>query len=179
MTVATNQIATSGSATSPNPFIAALEKLSAEPLQSKWIDDGTGLSMQSGRCAIYGGGAVAIPVQDIRADARASRWRALAISGVLAALAIALGGAWLHSVVRDLSALRKAAKQFKAGSIAPTLPVGRRDEIGSLARAFADMSTRVTSALLSSRTQLGAGQLAQRRAEETHRFALERSQAEG
>jgi diguanylate cyclase (GGDEF)-like protein/PAS domain S-box-containing protein len=179
MTLATSQVVTPGDPALPNPLIAALEKLGAAPLQSQWIDDGAVLSVQNVRGAINGTVAVAIPAQDIWADARASWWRALAISGGLTVLAIALGVAWLHSVVRDLSALRKAVKQFEAGTDVPSLPVGRRDEIGSLARAFAAMSTRVTSELLSSRTQLSDGQLAQRRAEETHRLALARSQEEG
>jgi diguanylate cyclase (GGDEF)-like protein/PAS domain S-box-containing protein len=144
-----------------------------------WIEDGVVLGVQRVQGAINGSIAVAIPAQDIWSDARTAWQRALALSAVLALAAIALGVSWLKSVIQDLSALRRAAKDFEAGADLSALPVRRQDEIGAVARAFAVMGQRVTSELRSSRTRIESTRKSHDAAlesAETHKRELVRSQ---
>jgi diguanylate cyclase (GGDEF)-like protein/PAS domain S-box-containing protein len=176
-------LATSGLNNAAEPdeaaaLIAKLEALTADNPKSVWVEKGTVLSVLPVKGAIQGTVAVAIPAQDIWADARVSWWRALLLSGILTLLAIAVGVGWLNSVVRDLSALRRATKEFESGATISALPVGRKDEIGSLARAFASMSSRVTSELRSSRSLVEVSHVARKNAEASHLIALARSRDE-
>jgi diguanylate cyclase (GGDEF)-like protein/PAS domain S-box-containing protein len=159
-------------------LIAKLEALKPNNTKSLWVEDGTVLSVMPVKGAIQGTVAVAIPAQDIWAEARDSLWRALALSSLLTLLAIALGVGWLNSVVRDLAALRRASKEFESGTAISALPVGRKDEIGELARAFASMSSRVTSELRSSRSLVEVSAVARKNAEASHLVALARSRDE-
>ncbi len=155
---------------------AATPERSTSPV---WIEDGMVLGVQAVHGAINGSLAVAIPAQDIWSDARTAWQRALALSGVLALLAIGLGVYWLKSVLRDLSALRRAAKEFEAGADLSALPVRRTDEIGAVARAFAVMGHRVTSELRSSRTRIESTRKSHDEALESaaqHKRELARSQ---
>jgi diguanylate cyclase (GGDEF)-like protein/PAS domain S-box-containing protein len=178
MTLATSDAKPTTENSPASELVNQLEALRLGETKPVWIENGTVLSVLPVQGAINGTVAVAIPAKDIWADARAGLWRALLFSGALTLLAIALGVGWLNTVVRDLSALRRAAKQFEAGATIAKLPVRRNDEIGSLARAFAAMSSRVTSELRSSRSQVEVGYVAHKKAEETHKLALARSHEE-
>ena len=184
MTLATSEYSAPrpGNDIDPNvksTLVARLDAIErAQDASPVWIENGTVFSLMPVDGAIKGSVAVGIPAADIWASARESMWHALLLSGLLTLVAIGVGAGWVNSVVRDLSALRRAAKQFESGNPISGLPVKRTDEIGTLARAFASMSSRVTSELRSSRSRIEIGQLEQKKAEETHRLALASSQEE-
>jgi diguanylate cyclase (GGDEF)-like protein len=68
------------------------------------------------------------------------------IFGLLAALAVVLVGlAVLAVVTNELRRFVDAAKQLGNGQAGMQLRVNRRDELGDLARSFADMQTRLTT----------------------------------
>jgi len=66
----------------------------------------------------------------------------------LCALSAALAVLVSRAVSRPINAVTEAARRFEAGEAAGELPVGRQDEIGSLARSFQKMQTRIAQQLL-------------------------------
>jgi PAS domain S-box-containing protein len=87
----------------------------------------------------YYGLALAVGLEEIRADIGAATWTTwiavLVISGAAAAVA------WLFSrmLTRPLKRITKATERIARGEEDVSLPTSSHDEIGALARSFADM----------------------------------------
>jgi signal transduction histidine kinase len=81
---------------------------------------------------------------------------------------LTLGGAWLtwavaRSVIDPIAALTRGAARISAGDLDVTIPAGRPDELGQMARAFNEMAARVRHARVSDRDALvEARQVAER-----------------
>ncbi len=86
---------------------------------------------------------VAVPRDDFIHQVTQS-FRQSLLLGVLAAMAVALLGLWiLRTIANELRALADAARRIGSGDL-PTPPAtDRRDELGDLARTFADMQSRL------------------------------------
>jgi diguanylate cyclase (GGDEF)-like protein len=87
--------------------------------------------------------AVAVPRSDFLGDVERSfhttGWMGLGAAGCMVGL-----GFWVLSVLtRELRRLANAARHMGEGHLAPPLVSQRRDELGDLARSFADMQTRL------------------------------------
>lgn len=81
-------------------------------------------------------------------DRRTLRLMDFLLALALVALATLLGlGLWLHhQVLRPLRSLQDGTARLAAGEPLPSLPIGRRDEIGRLAEAFAHMAAEIRAA---------------------------------
>ena len=85
----------------------------------------------------------------VRAQTSAARLESRTWTGVLVALAAALGLALLSAAViaqritRSLSTLSAATASVAAGSFRDPIPAGSRDEVGDLARSFNRMAARL------------------------------------
>jgi diguanylate cyclase (GGDEF)-like protein len=77
----------------------------------------------------------------------------LSIAGILIASVLA------RAITRPINALSNAAEQFSNDGRGPALPVRRKDEIGALARRFAELRTEIAQQV---------GELQQRRTELEH-----------
>ncbi len=87
--------------------------------------------------------AVAVPRSDFLGDVErsfhATGWMGLGAAGGVVGL-----GLWVLSVLtRELRRLANAARHMGEGHLAPPVVSQRRDELGDLARSFADMQTRL------------------------------------
>ena len=96
---------------------------------------------------------VAAPQSDFIGNIISSTQRTAAISALALILTIVLGLLIFRSVTHDLERLTGAAQQFGAGESPGSLPVTREDEIGVLARAFAQMSSERADSMATIRRQ--------------------------
>ncbi len=88
---------------------------------------------------------VAVPRHDFLHRIEANFVRTAGLS-VVAALAVVLVGlAVLAVVTRELRRVVEAARLLGNGQASPHMRLDRRDELGELARSFADMQTRLTT----------------------------------
>ncbi|MDB4905745.1 MAG: Blue-light-activated protein [Gemmatimonadetes bacterium] len=68
----------------------------------------------------------------------------IALFGVIAALAMGLGGWWMaQRITRPLREIADAARKVRGGDLGAVAPVQSQDEIGGLARAFNEMTGRL------------------------------------
>ena len=86
---------------------------------------------------------VAVPRDDFIQRVTRS-FRQSLLLGVLAAVAVALLGLWvLATIANELRALAAAASRIGSGDLSTPPSTDRRDELGDLARTFADMQSRL------------------------------------
>jgi diguanylate cyclase (GGDEF)-like protein len=85
----------------------------------------------------------AVPHADFLAGVQRGFMQAAAIAGVATAIALALGWAVLGIVTRELRQLADAARRVGDGVLDEPPEVRRDDELGELARSFADMQRRL------------------------------------
>ena len=86
---------------------------------------------------------VAVPRADFMGDIERSAWRSLVLSLLAALAAIGVGWVVLHVVARMLGQFVQSAQLVGEGRASPPLPVGRRDELGVLARSLSEMQTKL------------------------------------
>ena len=80
----------------------------------------------------------------ILVEVRHTRNVIVSVAGIALLLAVALALQMTHGIVRPISALARAADAIHQGDFSATLPLAtRRDEVGVLTRAFAQMAARV------------------------------------
>lgn len=86
---------------------------------------------------------VAVPRDDFIHQVSES-FRQSLLLGVLAAIAVALLGLWvLRTIANELRVLAAAARRIGSGDLSTPPSTERRDELGDLARTFADMQSRL------------------------------------
>ena len=85
----------------------------------------------------------AVPHADFLAGVQRGFMQAAAIAGVATVIALALGWAVLGIVTRELRQLADAARRVGDGVLDEPPEVHRDDELGELARSFADMQRRL------------------------------------
>jgi diguanylate cyclase (GGDEF)-like protein len=87
--------------------------------------------------------AVAVPrndfLQKVTENVHRTVWMALAACGLIAAIGFVV----LNVIARDLRQLAVAAREMGDGIHNSRIPVGRNDEIGELAKSFANMQRRL------------------------------------
>ncbi|MBI5256974.1 MAG: diguanylate cyclase [Burkholderiales bacterium] len=106
---------------------------------------------------------VAVPQADMLQQARQIFEQTAALTVAAAVAALALGLAVLAAVARELRRLAEAARRVGEGRLDTPVQVQRRDEIGELARSFAQMQQRLLTDRL---TGLSNREAALRRIEE-------------
>lgn len=85
----------------------------------------------------------AVPHADFLAGVQRGFMQAAAIAGIATAVALALGWVVLGIVTRELRQLAEAARRVGDGVLDEPPEVHRNDELGELARSFADMQRRL------------------------------------
>lgn len=80
--------------------------------------------------------AGSLPLAEVLAEYRSTRWRTLAIGGGLILLALGLGWRLSAAIVRPVSQLRAAAERVAAGDATVRSPVGGPPEVQAVARTF-------------------------------------------
>lgn len=83
------------------------------------------------------------PLESVVLDATRLGRHTLQIVLIFSAIALILAALITRVVTRPLSVMVKAIKQFSKERIISPLPLGRKDEIGLLARSFHDMQTEI------------------------------------
>lgn len=122
---------------------------------------------------------VAVPRNDFIWQVRDSFRHGLVL-GALAAVAVALLGLWvLRTIANELSALAGAARRIGDGDLSTPPSTRRLDELGDLARSFADMQRRLLTDQLTGLSNRTAALrniedriLRQRRADDAKPFLL-------
>ncbi len=90
---------------------------------------------------------LAQPLDDVLTRSRELAQSTLQIVGVLCLLCLALAAGLARAVTRPINAISDAAQRFAQGLPAGPLPLARQDELGSLARSFAQMQAQITAQL--------------------------------
>ncbi len=90
---------------------------------------------------------LAQPLDDVLGRSRELAQATLQIVGVLCLLCLLLAAALARLFTRPINAITVAAQRFAQGLPAGPLPLARKDEIGSLARSFAQMQAQITEQL--------------------------------
>lgn len=86
---------------------------------------------------------VAVPRSDFLADVQRNFLHTGLLAALAALVAVAIGWAVLNTVARELRELATAARRVGEGVLDEPPEVHRQDELGELARAFADMQRRL------------------------------------
>jgi diguanylate cyclase (GGDEF)-like protein len=95
---------------------------------------------------------VAVPREDFVGNIELAAWRSLVLSVLAALAAIGVGWLVLHVVARMLGQFVQSAQLVGEGRAPPALPVGRRDELGALARSLSDMQVKLQTDTLTGLT---------------------------
>jgi diguanylate cyclase (GGDEF)-like protein len=90
---------------------------------------------------------VAQPLAEILSRSQPLAQQLLQIVSLLCLLCLLLAVGLARAVTRPINAISAAAQRFAEGQPSGPLPLGRRDEIGSLARSFARMQAQITDQL--------------------------------
>ncbi|MBI3349802.1 MAG: diguanylate cyclase [Burkholderiales bacterium] len=98
----------------------------------------------------------AVPRADFLGGLQRSFVHAAVLAGVATLVALGLGWAVLGVVTRELRQLAEAARRVGDGMLDEPLEVHRRDELGELARSFADMQQRLLTDQLTGLSNRGA-----------------------
>lgn len=99
---------------------------------------------------------VAVPRADFLAGVRRSVMQAGVLAGLGVVLALGLGWAVLGVVTRELRQLAEAARRIGDGMLDAPPEARRTDELGQLARSFADMQRRLLTDQLTGLSNRGA-----------------------
>ncbi len=87
--------------------------------------------------------AVAVPRSDYMQKVNDNVQRTILLALLACGLIAATGYLVLNVIAKDLRRLADAARKMGAGELDSKIPVGRNDEIGELAKAFAEMQTQL------------------------------------
>lgn len=99
---------------------------------------------------------VAVPRADFLVGVQRSVTQAGVLAGLGIVVALSLGWAVLGVVTRELRELAESARRIGDGLLDPPREVHRKDELGQLARSFADMQRRLLTDQLTGLTNRGA-----------------------
>ena len=112
-----------------------------------WVHDNAGLSWVT---------VVAVPRGDFLGMLDKNVFWTIVISVLAMSIALALGLAVVHWVVRDVRRLSRAAKLIGKGQMNVALNIERRDEIGQLADSFMEMHKELSTDKLTGVTSRAA-----------------------
>jgi signal transduction histidine kinase len=99
---------------------------------------------------------VSYEVTDVRAQFNQLQWLVLGGVAATAALALALGLTLATTIMRPLRRLSEGVQRIAAGNYQARVPSDSRDEVGTLARNFNTMATRLHEIELARQRQLAA-----------------------